>query len=66
MEMDDIQFRSLDMDRININEYYEVEYWSKQFGLHPSVFKKLVTDSGITSAKALRKFVNKFYGEHAA
>ena len=64
--MDDIQFRSLDMDRININEYYEVEYWSNQFGLHPSVFKKLVEDTGITSAKALKKYVQKVYGVNAA
>ena len=64
--MDDIQFRSLDMDRINIHEYYEVEYWSKQFGLHPSVFKKLIEDSGITSAKALKDYLNKFYSESAA
>ena len=64
--MDDIQFRSLDMDRININEYYEVEYWSKQFGLHPSVFRKLIEDSGITSAQVLRAYLNKSYGESAA
>lgn len=64
--MDDIQFRSLDIDRININEYYEVEYWSRQFNLHPSVFKKLIEDSGITSAKALKKYLNKYYRESAA
>jgi hypothetical protein len=64
--MDDIQFRSLDMDRINITEYYEVEYWSKQFGLHPSVFRKLVEDTGITSAKALREYLHKSFGVSAA
>jgi hypothetical protein len=64
--MDDIQFRSLDLDRININEYYEVEYWSKQFGLRPDAFKKLVLDCGITSAKALKEYIQKNYGENAA
>ena len=60
------EFRSLDIDRININEYYEVEYWSKQFGLQPSVFKAIVKESEITSAKALREFLNRFYKENAA
>lgn len=64
--MDDIQFRSLDIDRININEYYEVEYWSKQFNLRPSAFKALITGTGITSAKELREYLHKFYGESAA
>ncbi|MBC7913921.1 MAG: DUF3606 domain-containing protein [Pyrinomonadaceae bacterium] len=64
--MDDIQFRSLDIDRININEYYEVEYWSKQFGLHPTVFRQIITDTGITSAEALKVHFHKHYGENAA
>ena len=49
--MNDDNFKSLDIDRININEYYEVEYWAKQFGLQPEVFKNLVKEAGITSAK---------------
>ncbi len=64
--MDDNQFRSLDIDRININEYYEVEYWSKQFGFRPDVFKSLVEESGITSAEALKAYLHKVYGENVA
>lgn len=64
--MEDIEFRSLDLDRINIHEYYEVEYWSKQFDLHPSILTSIVNNSGITSAKALREYLNKYYGESAA
>ncbi len=64
--MDDNQFRSLDIDRININEYYEVEYWSKQFGFRPDVFKSLVEESGITSAEALKAYLHKKYGENVA
>jgi hypothetical protein len=64
--MDDIQFRSLDMDRININEYYEVEYWSKQFGLRPDTFKQIILETGITSAKTLKQYLHKFYDESAA
>ncbi|MBC8053303.1 MAG: DUF3606 domain-containing protein [Sphingobacteriaceae bacterium] len=64
--MEESQFRSLDIDRINISEYYEVEYWSRQFGLQPLVFKELVTKTGITSAKELKKYLAKQYGENAA
>jgi hypothetical protein len=64
--MDDIQFRSLDIDRININEYYEVEYWSKQFSLQPDTFKQIIKESGITSAKELRVYLNKLYKVSAA
>ena len=64
--MDETKFRSLDMDRININEYYEVEYWAKQFGLRPTVFKGIVRESGISSAKALREFLSNLYKDNAA
>ena len=64
--MDDNQFRSLDIDRINIEEYYEVEYWSKQFGLRPEVFKSLVKELGITSAKALKVYLDKSFKTNAA
>jgi len=60
------QFRSLDIDRININEYYEVEYWSKEFGLHPEVFKSLVRESGITSAEVFREYLHRNFAESAA
>lgn len=56
--MNDTDFKSLDIDRININEYYEVEYWSKQFGLRPEVFKNLIKETGITSAKVLRAYAD--------
>ncbi len=64
--MNNDQFRSLDIDRINIEEYYEVEYWSKQFGLRPEVFKSFVAQTGITSAKALKTYLEKAYKTNAA
>lgn len=64
--MDINPFRSLDNDKININEYYEVEYWSKQFGLHPQVFKELVRKAGTTSAGELRAYLEKRYQGNAA
>ena len=62
----DNQYRSLDTDTININEYYEVEYWSKQFGMHPEVFKNLVKEAGITSAETLKVYLHKNFGVKAA
>lgn len=64
--MDDNIFRSLDIDRINIDEYYEVEYWSKQFGLRPEVFKNLIIETEITSAEKLKAYLHNFYGENVA
>ena len=62
----DNQYRSLDTDTININEYYEVEYWSKQFGMHPEVFKNLVKEAGITYAETLKVYLHKNFGVKAA
>ena len=64
--MDENLFRSLDDDRINIDEYYEVELWSKHFGLSPSVFKNLVKETGITSAEELSGYLHKKFSENAA
>lgn len=64
--METNEFRSLDNDKININEYFEVEYWSKQFELKPDVFKNLVKEAGTDSIKALREYLNKNYRGNAA
>ena len=64
--MNDNHFRSLDIDRININEYYEVEYWAKQFGLRPDVFKNLIEETGITSAETLKTYLHNKFGENVA
>lgn len=64
--MDANEFRRLDNDRININEYYEVEYWSKQFNLKPEVFKTLVKEAGTDSIKDLREYLDKSCRGNAA
>ena len=57
--MDNVEIiGGIDRNRININEYYEVEYWSKTLGVSPEVLKKAVAESG-TSADAVRKHLNK-------
>ena len=36
-----------DRARINIQEDYEVEYWSKEFGISPSRLRDLVAKHGV-------------------
>ena len=43
---------SPDRDRININEDYEVQYWSKKFGVTADKLKDAVKQAG-TSATAV-------------
>jgi len=64
--METNEFGRLDNDRININEYYEVEYWSKQFDLKPEVLKTLIKEAGTDSVKALRAYLDKHYRGNAA
>ena len=47
---------SLDLDRINIHEYYEVEYWGRTLGINPETLKKAVAAVG-SSADAVRKYI---------
>jgi len=35
-----------DRDRINVNESYEVQYWTKKFGCTPEELRKAVTKVG--------------------
>jgi len=47
---------SLNMDIINIHEYYEVEYWGRKFGISAEVLRKAVAKVG-TSTDAVREFI---------
>ena len=47
-----------DHDRINIHEYYEVEYWVKELGVHFEDLKRAVATVG-TSSDAIRQHFNK-------
>ncbi|MCW3123833.1 MAG: hypothetical protein JWQ38_3325 [Flavipsychrobacter sp.] len=35
-----------DRSRINLNEDYEVEYWSSKFGITPDELRKIVAKAG--------------------
>lgn len=39
-----------DRARININENYEVEYWSKDLGISPDRLRELVAKHGVMAA----------------
>jgi len=41
-----------DASRVNINEKYEVEYWTKRFGVTPERLKEAVQKAG-TSVNAV-------------
>ncbi|HEY8928175.1 MAG TPA: DUF3606 domain-containing protein [Mucilaginibacter sp.] len=49
---------SPDRDRININEDYELQYWSEKFGVTREELKKAVKTAG-TSVKAVRAYLDK-------
>jgi hypothetical protein len=49
---------SPDRDRINVNEDYEVQYWTKALGVSAAQLKEAVKAVGPTSA-AVRKHLGK-------
>lgn len=49
---------SPDRDRINVNENYEVEYWTKELRVSAEELKAAVTAVG-TSADKVREYVKK-------
>jgi len=49
---------SPDRDRINVNENYEVEYWTKKFNISADKLREAVKAAG-TSAKAVETWLNK-------
>jgi hypothetical protein len=49
---------SPDSKLINVNENYEVEYWTKEFGVSKEKLKEAVAAAG-TSAAAVREYLGK-------
>ena len=49
---------SPDRDRINVNEDYELQYWSEKFGVSRERLKEAVDAVG-TSVDAVQKYLNK-------
>jgi hypothetical protein len=46
-----------DRSRINMNEDYEVRYWSKKLGITKQALKEAVKNAGSNSAKAVEQQV---------
>ena len=49
---------SPDRDRININEDYELQYWSEKFGISREDLKAAVEAAG-TQVKDVEEYLNK-------
>jgi hypothetical protein len=49
---------SPDRDRINVNEDYELQYWTEKFGVSTDRLKEAVETVG-TSVKAVQEYLNK-------
>lgn len=49
---------SPDRDRINVNEDYELQYWSEKFNVSRDILKDAVKAVG-TSVKEVQEYLNK-------
>jgi hypothetical protein len=49
---------SPDRDRINVNEDYELQYWSEKFGVSRDELKEAVEAAG-TTAQAVEEYLKK-------
>lgn len=58
MNMNNNYTGSLDSDKVNIHENYEVEYWANKFGVKPEQLKNAVETVG-TSATAVEQYLKK-------
>jgi len=46
---------------INLQEYYEVEYWSGKFGITPEFLKRMVIESNSTIAEEVKNYIKTKY-----
>lgn len=55
------EMRVVDRKVINLREYYDVEYWAKQFGITPELLNIAVKEAGSTIATEVEMYVRKKY-----
>ena len=55
------EIRLKDKKTINLDEYYEVEYWADKFGVKPEILRLAVENSGSTTAEEVEQFIQKTY-----
>lgn len=53
--------RVQDRKWINLQEYYDVEYWSEKFGITPEFLKVAVKESGSTIAEEVETYIKSKY-----
>lgn len=58
MSDDKSKTRPQDSSRINVNEDYELQYWTKELGISEERLRQLVKDHGV-SADAVRSAFGK-------
>ncbi|HEY0177145.1 MAG TPA: DUF3606 domain-containing protein [Pedobacter sp.] len=46
---------------VDLQEYYNVEYWAKKFGVSPELLRRAVKESGSTSAEDVESYIRKKY-----
>ena len=46
-----------DRARINVNERWELNYWSKKFGVTPARLRAVVKETGVMAKDVRRKLV---------
>jgi hypothetical protein len=46
---------------INLQEYYDVEYWSRKFGVSPELLQTAVKNAGSTSAEDVERYIRNKY-----
>jgi antitoxin component HigA of HigAB toxin-antitoxin module len=54
----DLNIGSLDNERINIHEYYEVEHWTKELHTNVEALKRAVENVG-PSIEDIKQYLNK-------
>lgn len=55
------EIRVIDRKSINLQEYYDVEYWSKKFGVTPELLQRAVKESGSSYAEDVENFIKNKY-----
>ncbi len=53
--------RITDSKNINLEEYYEVEYWCEKFQVTPEILKRAVKESGTIAAEEVEKYIRSKY-----
>lgn len=46
---------------VNLQEYYDVEYWSKKFGITPELLQRAVKESGSVYAEDVESYIRTKY-----